>query len=84
VIEMLWWCGASGTAPPPVQISELAFLAAAHLVADYFMPSAERVYGDAAASRNDRNAATLARWIVKERADEVYVRHLQREIRLPD
>ena len=25
----------------------------------------------------------LARWIVKERAEEVYVRRLQREVRLP-
>ena len=41
------------------------------------------VYGDAAASETDRKAATLAKWIVKEKVTEVHVRHLQREVRLP-
>jgi len=53
------------------------------LMADYFLPMAERVYGDAAANEPERNAATLARWIVAERPAEVHVRHLQREVRLP-
>ena len=44
---------------------------------------AERVYGDAAAAPADRNAATLARWIQRTRPAEVYVRVLQREVRLP-
>jgi hypothetical protein len=83
VIEMLWWCEEEGSASPPVEINETAFLAAAHLVSDYFMPMAERVYGDAAASQEDRNAATLARWVLQSRATEVYVRHLLREVRLP-
>ena len=83
VFEYLWWAGRDGMAPPPETISEPALLAAMLFVADYLMPMAERVYGDAAARREDRNAATLARWIVKERADEVYVRRLQREVRLP-
>jgi hypothetical protein len=47
------------------------------------MPMAERVYGDAAVPPADRNAATLARWIVKTHAAEVHVRKLQREVRLP-
>ena len=65
------------------EISARAFVAAAHLLDDYFLPMADRVYGDAAASSRDRNAATLARWIVREHPGEVYVRHLQREVRLP-
>lgn len=83
VIEFLWWGGRDGMAPPPFVISEAAFNAAAHLVADYLMPMAERVYGDAAARPEDRNAATLARWIVKTQAQEVHVRRLLREVRLP-
>jgi len=70
-------------APPPVEITARAFTAAAHLLTDYFMPMAERVYGDAAIPTADRNAATLARWIKSEHPGEVYVRHLQREVRLP-
>jgi hypothetical protein len=82
-LEYLWWCGRDGFDPPPVQISATAFTAAAALVSEYFMPMAERVYGDAAVSLQDRNAATLARWILKTRAAEVHVRHLQRKVRLP-
>lgn len=83
VIEFLWWCGEKEVSAAPEVIPEAAFAAAAYLVADYLMPMAERVYGDAAARPADRNAATLARWIVKERVQEVHVRHLQREVRLP-
>jgi hypothetical protein len=82
-LEWLWWCGQNDFALPPDYISLRAFAAAAGLVADYFMPMAERVFGDAGASETERNAATLARWIVKERPPEVHVRHLQREVRLP-
>jgi hypothetical protein len=83
VLEYLWWCGQDGAAPPPTQISQKAFTGAATLISDYFMPMAERVYGDAAATKADRNAATLARWIVSARPREVYARHLQRQVRLP-
>lgn len=83
VLEMLRWCGSDGMTPPPVVIGAAAFAAAAHLVADYLLPMAERVYGDAATRPEDRNAATLARWIVKTRAGEVHVRTLQRDVRLP-
>lgn len=57
--------------------------AAVRLVGEYLMPMAERVYGDAAAPIADRNAATLARWITRTRSEEVYVRELQRKVRLP-
>jgi hypothetical protein len=83
ILEFMWWCGEDGIAPPPAQISERAFAAAAQLMADYFVPMAERVYGDAAASERERNAATLARWILSSRSAEVHVRHLQRDVRLP-
>src|SRR5206468_624867 len=83
LIEMLWWCGADGMAPPPARITARAFAAAALLVSDYFLPMTERVYGDAAATERERGAATLARWIVAERPAELHVRHLQRDVRLP-
>jgi hypothetical protein len=83
VLEFLWWCGEDGVAPPPLTISARAFTAAALLVSDYFMAMAERVYGDAAATHEDRHAATLARWIIRERPNEVHPRQLQREVRLP-
>ena len=83
VMEYLWWCASEGMQAPPKQITGNGFAAAAALVSDYLMPMSERVYGDAATSAPDRNAATLARWIVKQRPAEVNVRKLQREVRLP-
>jgi hypothetical protein len=83
VLELMWWCTEESMGPPPTAVSARAFAAAALLVGDYFMAMAERVYGDAAAAHEDRNAATLARWIVRERPTEVHVRRIQREVRLP-
>jgi hypothetical protein len=57
--------------------------AAATLIGEYFMPMAERVFGDAGASDVERNAATLARWIFREQPNELHVRTLLREVRLP-
>jgi hypothetical protein len=82
-LEWLWWCGRDDSPLPPEVITPRAFTAAAMLVSDYFMPMAERVFGDAAATEIERLAATLARWIIKERPPEVYVRYLLREVRLP-
>src|SRR5260370_33103366 len=44
---------------------------------------AERVYGDVAATEPERNAATLARWIIAARPAELHLRHLQTQVRLP-
>jgi len=82
-LELLWWCAEDGMAAPLTAISARALAAAAHLVSGYFIPMAERVYGDAGASAGERNAATLGRWIRKHHPTEVHVRHMQREIRLP-
>jgi hypothetical protein len=79
VLELLWWCAEDGAAPPPIAISEHAFAQAAILVGEYFLPMAERVYGDAAVGRKHRNASTLARWILREKATEVHVRDIQRK-----
>jgi hypothetical protein len=83
VLEWLWWCGQDGLALPPNNITPRAFSAAAMSIADYFMPMAERIFGDAAATDIERIAATLARWIVSEQPTELHVRHLQRDVRLP-
>ena len=83
VLEWLWCCGKADMSLPPDSISEEAFAAAATLVGEYFMPMAERVFGDAGASDAERNAATLARWILKEHPHDMHVRRLLREVRLP-
>ena len=83
VLEWLWCCGKADMSLPPDSISKEAFTAAAALVESYFMPMAERIFGDAGASDIERNAATLARWVLEERPHDVHVRRLLREVRLP-
>jgi hypothetical protein len=83
VLEWLWFCARSDMLMPPDVISMEAFAAATTLVGEYFMLMAERVFGDASASDDERGAATLSRWIFKERPEEVHVRTLLREVRLP-
>lgn len=83
VLTFLAWCGQDGYDPPPTTIAERTFQAACDLVAKYFMPMAERVYGDAAAATAERDAATLARWITKTKPDHVHIRTMMREVRLP-
>jgi hypothetical protein len=83
-LEFLWWCGLDGAASPPTTISVRALTAATTLMSEYFMKMAEAVYGDAAVLPLERNAATLARWIFRSGATEIYVRDMQRKIRLPD
>jgi hypothetical protein len=83
VLAFLRWTAESDTTLPPVEITGRILLAACYLVSDYFIPMAERVFGDAATPQAERGAATLARWIIRERAQEVHVRTLQRVVRLP-
>jgi hypothetical protein len=83
VLEYLYWCAEDGYAAPPTIIGEATLNAAAAFVIDYVIPSAERTYGDAACSGEDRNIAMLARWIAKERPEVVHVREMQRTVRLP-
>jgi len=83
VLEFMRWAASPGLSAPPREIGEAAFSDACDLLAGYFMPMAARVYGDAATPQAERNAATLARWIIQGKPKEVHVRHLQREVRLP-
>ena len=64
-------------------ISERSVAGGIRLWEDYFAPMAERVIGDAALPQADRDAATLARWIVAKRPRVVNARELRRKHRLP-
>ena len=82
VLELLWWCGRDNDDERPDVISDGAMEAATLWVRDYVMPMADRTFGDAASSQEDRNVTTLARWIAQERPSDVHVRRMQREVRL--
>jgi hypothetical protein len=79
VLEHLWWCGAPPR-PEPAIISEKAVTAAAGLVDGYFLPMAERVYGDAAMPAAERGAMALARHLRKTGLAEFNARDARREI----
>lgn len=48
------------------------------MIEQYLKPMTERAYGDAAYSNVERNAATLAKWIVKTKAERINTREIQR------
>ncbi len=92
VLEHLWWAapGRDNTGRLswkmtrfPEIIGPKAIVAAARLIDTYFKPMAERVYGDAALPQQDRSAATVAQWIVREKIRRVNARELRRKTRLP-
>lgn len=90
IFEHLWWAaeGEDGDRAGPSRISERAARAGIGFVAEYVQPMARRVYGEAALPKEERDAATLARWLAgRARAPEglpetVRTRTIQRE-RLP-
>jgi len=65
------------------QIEPWVIEAAATMIDDYLKPMAARTYGDASRPQAERNAATLAKWIKRERPERFKVRDLYRQIRLP-
>lgn len=79
VLEYLSWCGDPDERPEPAEISAATFTRAAQLLGDYLMPMAARVYGDADATAEDRNAATLAKHIMRHRPASLSVRELCRK-----
>lgn len=80
VIELTDWAERGGTEPDTVCAAVL--LRAREFVDAYAQPMAKRVFGDAALPAVERNAATLARYIIHTKACVVNLRKVQRQ-RLP-
>jgi hypothetical protein len=78
-LEFLWWAGTPG--PEPTTISRAAVVGAVALVQTYFLPMAERCYGDAALPEAERHAAAIARWIRKAKPPLINARDLRRSRR---
>ena len=79
VIEYLWWSGdCSGSEPDEISLD--AMNAAAAMMDGYFIPMAERVYGDAAIHCEERVAMVLARHLRKTGASKFNARTTRREI----
>ncbi len=76
VAEMLAWADKGGREPDAISLETLA--AVLEFVDDYAKPSALRVFGDAALPETERNAAALARYIVKTNATRINARDIRR------
>ena len=79
ILEHLWWC-AEPDAPEPDRISVKAITAAIALMDGYFLPMAERVYGDASTSAAERGAAILALYFKRNRPREFNASSTRRKI----
>lgn len=79
--EFAGWAYRGG--PEPSSIKAETIKAVADFVESYALPMAERVYGDAALPVDERNAATLARYIKRNRLRSINTRDVQRTARLP-
>jgi hypothetical protein len=79
-IEHLWWCGGETGDAEPEGISAPAMRAAIQLMNDYFLPMAERVFGDASIPYNERLAMILARYLRQEKLRFFNARDLHRRI----
>jgi Protein of unknown function (DUF3987) len=81
VLEYLWWC-AEGGGPEPARVSRAAMEAAAGLMDGYFLPMAARVLSDASVPEDERDARTLAGWIMDTRPERVNVSAIRDTARL--
>jgi hypothetical protein len=79
VLEYLWWSG-EPSRTEPAAVTERALIAAAGLVDGYFVPMAERVYGDAAIPVSERGAMALARYLRKAGLVQFNAREVRRDI----
>ncbi len=82
VLELLWW-SARAAEPEPSTVSGMAMQAAAGLMRGYFLPMAARVLGDASVPTEERNARTLAEWIMRTRPEVLNVSAVRDGAHLP-
>lgn len=83
VLELLRWCANDDGSPEPSKVGPPAVQAAADLMRSYFLPMAARVLGDASVPVEERNARTLAEWIMRTRPAVVNVSSIRDGARLP-
>lgn len=83
ILEFMEWSLLPERSSEPEFVSAKSFASAADLVEEYFLPMAERAYGDAALPKVERHAATLAKQILKRRPEKINTREIQRDWKLP-
>ena len=76
VLTYLKWAVIGDAEPTRVELEEAVM--AANLMADYFLPMAERVFHDAVLSQEQNDAAAIARWIEQDEREHINPRSMVR------
>lgn len=79
IIDHLWWAARPGEREPE-EISDGAMQAAVNLMNTYFVPMAERVFGDASIPMAERRAMALAKYLKRAGLRTFNARDVRREI----
>jgi hypothetical protein len=82
VLHYLAWSATD--LPEPSEINETVVTTAIRLMETYFLPMAERVFGDASVPREESRARTLARWIADKKPTKINVTDIRDSARLAD
>ena len=83
ILEFMEWALSPEGTPEPEKVSVEHFAQAADLVDEYFLPMAERAYGDAALPMVERHAAMIAQRILKLHPEKINAREIMREWKIP-
>ena len=79
VLEYLWWCGGTEDVEPRA-ISPDAVTAASDLLNAYFLPMAERVFGDATIPVAERRGMLLAQHLRQNQLSKFNAREVRRQV----
>jgi hypothetical protein len=80
ILEYLRWSQFPYREPEPESICQQALSGATHIVDGYFLPMAQRAFGEAAIPEDDRLAMELARWIAREKPQHFNGRKTRRKL----
>jgi hypothetical protein len=85
ILQHLAWGWNDPAPPPPKEIEEWAVADAADFLEGYAVPMARRVFGEATLPQAERDARTLARWLVRQAPlpETINARELRRMSRGP-
>lgn len=74
----LEWALSEECQPEPGMIAERHILSAIGLLDGYYLPMAQRCFGDASLPQDQRDAVMVARWIIKEKLEMINAYALSR------
>lgn len=83
ILEYLTWAWGGGNAPEPATLSFNSVVNAMRLVDDWVRPNLERVFAEASLPQDQKDAATVARWLLKAKPTIVNARDLRRRAGFP-